>query len=137
MLAALGGAPIVPDSSLIPAPTTIDCSVQDAVTVPEVVNLFASISAFNDAIEAEADARGWVFIDPNDLLLQLAADTSAIRPFPAFPGTASSGATLNTPFGSAISLDAVHPSASTHRLFANALIPAINAAYETSLAAVP
>ena len=30
--------------------------------------------------EAEADERGWVYIDPNDLLRQLAQDTSAIRP---------------------------------------------------------
>lgn len=136
VLMALGGAPIVPDSSLIPAPTTIDCSVADAVTAAEVVNLFSSVSQFNATIEAEAGERGWVYIDPNDLLLQLAQDTSAIRPFPAFPGTASNDATLNTPFGSALSLDGIHPSASVHRSLASVLIVAINAAYSSSIPAL-
>ncbi len=137
VLMALGGAPIVPDSALIPAPTTVDCSVADAVTAAEVANIFAAVTQYNVAIKAEADERDWVFLDPNALLLQLLADPTAIRPFPAFPGTAAPSETLNTPFGTAISLDGFHPSASTHKAVANALVAAINAAYGTSISAIP
>jgi hypothetical protein len=42
----------------------------------------------------------------------------------------------NTPFGTALSRDGIHPSTSTHRLVANALIQAINAKYGTDIAAV-
>ena len=132
----LNPAAPAPNVAMLPTPTVMDCSVADAVTATEATNLFASVSAFNATIEAEADERGWVYIDPNDLLRQLAQDTSAIRPFPAFPGTASNDATLNTPFGSALSLDGIHPSASVHRSLASVLIVAINAAYSSSIPAL-
>ena len=102
-----------------------------------MVNLISSVTAFNAAIEAEADERGWVYWDPNALLRQVAAaDPNAIRPFPAFPGAAAADVTLNSPFGTAFSLDGIHPSASAHVLVANALIAAINAKYSTSIPAI-
>ena len=116
-------------------PAELDCSATDVVTVPEMVNLITSVTAFNTTIEAEADERSWVYLDPNVLLLQLAADTDAVRPFPAFAGTAAADVTLNTPFGTALSIDGIHPSATSHVTVANALIAAINAAYGTSIPA--
>ena len=119
----------------LPVPDSIDCSHQDAVTSTEMLNLMSSISAFNAAIEQEAaDRDTWIYVDPNVLLGQLAADTTAIRPFPAFPGTvADPSITLNSPFGTALSLDGFHPSSSSHVLVANALVAAINAAFGTSI----
>jgi len=130
----LNPAASAPDLADLPTPIMMDCSVPDAVTALEVANLFSAVTQFNAAIKAEADAReDYIFLDPNDLLVQLSADTSAIRPFPAFPGTAAASATTDTPFGSAISLDGIHPSASTHVLVLTALIQAINAAFDVTL----
>ena len=61
---------------------------------------------------------------------------NAVRPFPLFlqPCTAN-------PFGTAFSCDAVHPSASTHKLIANKVRQAINAAppagYGTNIPVIP
>jgi len=115
-------------------PTTLDCSVDDVISTTEALNMVSSVAQYNAAIEAEADERGWVFVDPNDLLVQLAADPAAIRPFPAF-GSADP-ADIAAPFGTALSIDGVHPSASVHVLVANALIAAINAHYSTSIPAI-
>jgi lysophospholipase L1-like esterase len=116
-------------------PAELDCSVADVITVPEMVNLITSVTAFNTAIEAEADELGWVYLDPNALLLQLAAaNPTAILPFPAFGST--DPAALAAPFGTALSIDGIHPSASAHELVANALISAINANYGTSIPAI-
>jgi lysophospholipase L1-like esterase len=126
----------LPPGNVVPA--VIDCADATAVTNTEMANLFASVAQYNAAIEGEADARGWIFVDPNDLLVQLAATPGAILSFPAFPGLpgVTPEMSLNTPFGSALSLDGIHPSTSTHELVANALIAAINATYGTSLSLV-
>lgn len=92
--------------------------------------MMGTVEAYNRVISAEAAERDWVYVDPNALLLTLAADTSAIRPFPAFPPDPASA---TTPFGSALSLDGIHPSAATHVTIANALVQAINAAYKTNI----
>ena len=118
--------------SLVPA--VIDCSDATAVTNTEMANLFSAVAQYNAAIEAEADARDWVYVDPNDLLLSLLGTSGAILSFPAFPGTGPDSTTSRTaPFGTALSLDGIHPSASTHVGVANALIAAINAKYGTSI----
>ena len=57
---------------------------------------------------------------------------TAVRPFPAIPQPCSAN-----PFGTAFSCDGVHPSASTHRLIAQKLRLAINAAYTTSIPPIP
>ena len=90
------------------ASTLAEYRKRDALTATEAANPFSSVNQFN----------------------------AAIRPFPAFPGTASSDATLNTPFGSALTLDGIHPSASLHRSLAGVLIAAINAAYGSSIPAL-
>jgi hypothetical protein len=112
----------------------IDCADDNAtVTAVEVANMFGSVVQYNAAVEAEADARGWAYLDPNALLAQVSADTTAIRQFPAFPGTAAPNITVNEPFGWALSLDGIHPSSQTHFLVTQAIIQVINAAYQTSI----
>jgi lysophospholipase L1-like esterase len=115
----------------------IDCAVDaQTVTVAEVVNMLGAVTAYNAAIETEVTARGWVFIDPNPLLEAFGADTAAVRPFPAFPGTAAPTISVTQPFGSAFSLDGIHPSSSTHVAIAAALIQVINLAYGTAIPAL-
>jgi lysophospholipase L1-like esterase len=112
----------------------IDCADDNTtVTATEVLNMFAAVSAYNAAIADEVEERGWIFIDPNPLLLALGADTAAVRRFPAFPGTAAPAITVGQPFGSAFSLDGIHPSSSTHVVIAGALIQAINLFYGTEI----
>ena len=114
--------------------TTLDCSVDDVISTTEALNMVSAVAQYNAAIEAEADERGWLFLDPNELLVQLQADPTAIAPFPAFGAT--DAASLAAPFGTALSIDGVHPSAGTHVMVANALIAAINAHYSTSIPAI-
>ena len=64
----------------------------------------------------------------------LAQDTSAIRPFPAFPPHPSA---TTAPFGTALSRDGIHPSTSTQRLIAQTLQTAINAFYQSAIPVVP
>jgi len=116
-------------------PAVLDCGGASVVSVPEVVHILVAVQQYNATIAAAAQSRGWVYLDPAPLLLQLAADPTAIRPFPAFQPTDPQH--LSAPFGSAISLDGIHPSASTYKLVANALIQAINAKYGTSIPAAP
>jgi lysophospholipase L1-like esterase len=118
--------------SLVPA--VIDCADTRAVTNTEMANLFSSVAQYNAAIKAEADKRDWVFVDPNDLLLALIGTPGAILSFPAFPGTGPDSVTSRTtPFGTALSLDGIHPSASANVAVANVLIAAINAKYGTEI----
>lgn len=95
----------------------------------ERVTLTAAIDAYNAYIKSKADALGWAYWDPN-------------VPLAALKGTASSFLLPNltsatNPFGSAFSLDGVHPNLAGHTIVANSLISAINAKYGTSLAPVP
>lgn len=93
---------------------------------PEQAQVGALITSYNNYIAAKATAIGFAYVDPNPLLAQLAATPGAID-YP--PNLASTSA----PFGTAFSLDGVHPSSSTHIIIANALITAINAKYGTSV----
>jgi hypothetical protein len=127
------GAPII-GTAAAGFPASLDCSVDEVVTVPEAVNLITRVAQYNGVIAQEAADRNWLFVDPNPLLAALAADTTAIRPFPAFPPYPAS---VTAPFGTALSLDGVHPSSSTHYLVAQALIAAINAHYGTAIPPLP
>ncbi|HET7039780.1 MAG TPA: hypothetical protein VFH97_07820 [Gemmatimonadales bacterium] len=112
----------------------IDCADDNrTVTAAEVLNMFSAVAQYNAVVEAEADERGWAYLDPNTLLGQLSADTTALRRFPAFPGTAAPNITVNEPFGWALSLDGVHPSSQAHFLVAQALAQAINVTYGTNI----
>jgi len=101
----------------------IDCADTKAVTNTEMANLVSAVVQYNATIEAAAADLDWVYVDPNALLRQLSATPGAILAFPNFPGLpgVSADASQNTPFGTALSRDGIHPSTSTQRLIANAL----------------
>jgi lysophospholipase L1-like esterase len=131
----LGG--LLNPASLVPV--TINCTDAQAVTAEEMLNIVAATAGYNAAMAAEAEARDWIFIDPNDLLAQLVQVPGAVLSFPAFPGLPGVTPEMseNTPFGSALSRDGFHPSTSTHRVLTDALIQAINAKYGTNIPALP
>lgn len=95
----------------------------------ERVTLGNAIDAYNAYIKGKADALGFAYLDPNPSLVSLKGTGASL----AFPNYASA----TVPFGTAFSLDGVHPSAEGHRLIANAIIPVINAKYGTTLQPVP
>ena len=95
----------------------------------EVATLTQTVTAYNAALQAKAQALGWAYFDPNPTLVTLRQNGSIpVTPNLADPGT-------NT-FGTYISLDGVHPRRPAHVLIANGVIAAINAKYGTNLPAV-
>ena len=112
-------------------PQTIDCSVDNEVVTPtELVGLAAAVQAHNSYIKAQADQRGWAYLDVNPTLLAARADPTKIAPFPNLP---ANPATTPITFGSYFSLDAVHPSAEAHRVIADSLISVVNQTYGISI----
>jgi lysophospholipase L1-like esterase len=120
-------------------PPIITCQPSPADPTGTVGNLFvldaterAQLSTFiaglNAYIKGKADAIGFAYWDPNPTL---SAGLSATQkaPFPSFAPTGT--------FGTAFSLDGVHPSAEGQKIIANNLITVINAKYGTSLKAIP
>jgi lysophospholipase L1-like esterase len=109
------------------APGALPAPVGDVFVLDpqEQATLSATITAYNDYIEAKAAEIGFGYWDPNDLF----AAARASGQIPPFPNLASPTQT----FGPLISLDGIHPSAAAHVLIANALIDVINATYGTSL----
>jgi lysophospholipase L1-like esterase len=97
--------------------------------VDERATLTAAIDAYNAYIRGKADALGWAFLDPNPTLTALKG-TPASAAFPNF-------SSATNPFGTAFSLDGVHPSAEGQKIVANALIPVINTKFGTTLQPVP
>jgi len=95
----------------------------------EQATLNAVIDADNAYLKSKADAIGFAYWDPNPPLLAIRGTSQSLA-FPNF------GDALN-PFGTAFSLDGVHPSAAGQRLVANFLITVINAKYGTTLLPVP
>jgi lysophospholipase L1-like esterase len=112
-------------SGAIPAPVG-DILILDPA---EQVTIQTRIDAYNTYISGKATALGFAYVDPNPLLVTLKAAGTLISPLPNFGITGT--------FGSGMSLDGVHPGAAVQREIANALIPAINAKYGTTLALVP
>jgi hypothetical protein len=110
------------------APRTLDCTEIQTVQPAELVKLVTSVTAYNAFIQSQATARGWLYYDPNPTLDSLRTVATAVRPFPLIGQACSAN-----PFGTAFSCDAVHPSAATHKLIANKLGVAINAAFGTAI----
>lgn len=98
----------------------------------EVATISAAVQAYNNFIAAKANEIGFAYYNPNATLatLRVPGGCVAIVPDLAAPSNSS-------PFGTCVSNDGVHPSAQGHVRIANALIGVINAAYNTSLPAVP
>ena len=120
-------------------PPVITCQPSPADPSNTVGNLFildaterAQLSAFiaglNAYIKSKADAIGFGYWDPNPTLTGI-RNTAQSLPFPSFAATGT--------FGTAFSLDGVHPSAEGQKLIANNLITVINSKYGTTLKAIP
>ena len=120
-------------------PPVITCQPSPADTSNTVGNLFildaterAQLSAFiaglNAYIKGKADAIGFAYWDPNPTLTGI-RNTAQSLTFPNFAATGT--------FGTAFSLDGVHPSAEGQKLIANNLITVVNSKYGTTLKAIP
>lgn len=103
-----------------------DNGILDLAEQATVVGL---INGYNTYIKAKADSIGFAYYDPNPLFASLKSSGAV----PAFPNLVSTTAT----FGTYISLDGVHPSATAHIAIANELIGVINTKYGTKLNPVP
>jgi lysophospholipase L1-like esterase len=95
----------------------------------ERVALAAAIDAYNAYIKAKAQTLGFAYWDPNPALGALRG-TPASLSFPNFSSPTN-------PFGTAFSLDGVHPTLEGQKLIANNLITTINTTYGSALQAVP
>ena len=86
------------------------------------------IAGLNAYIKGKADAIGFGYWDPNPTLTGIRNSPQSL-PFPSFQPTGT--------FGTAFSLDGVHPSAEGQKLIANSLITVINQKYGTGLKPIP
>lgn len=138
----------------------INCASEALVlSAAEQTAVAARTQAFNAALQQRAQQNGWIFVDPNPTLLQLANQRDAqgryqrLRkcqalataqtpaqfqaavltscPVPATGQTAPFAAPNF--FGSLISFDGFHPSSEAHAVVANLLIDAINAKHQLSI----
>jgi hypothetical protein len=117
------GAPAIISCNKTDVPGYGDYLVLDAT---EQATVGALITSYNAYIQSKAQAIGFAYWDPNPALAALDAVPGAIlRP----PNIGSA----TNPFGTAFSLDGVHPSSSSHVLVANGIIDAINTKYGTSV----
>jgi lysophospholipase L1-like esterase len=149
--AAATCAPPRGDSVLVPFPLggaliagggTLTCNEPQTIQPAELVKLTTTVAAYNTYISAQATARGWTYVDPNPALDSLRQIATQVAFFPNFgsptaPTPCNPVAPTPPPFGLAFSCDGIHPSAATHRLLAQKLRLAINAAYTTSIPPIP
>lgn len=140
-VAAATCAPPRGDSVLVPFPVggaliqgggTLTCNEVQTVQPAEAVKLATTVAAYNTYISGQATARGWAYFDPNVALDSLRRIPTQVAFFPNF-GAPAPTACSASPFGLAFSCDAIHPSAATHKLIANALRAAINSKYGTAI----
>lgn len=133
------GAAVLAFARVTPAATVgVDCSDVHHVSAAEMLNMVAAVTSYNTYISQQATARGYIFIDPNALFAALPA--GAIPAFPNVPSDSNKvafAAAYTTPFGPFFTFDGVHPTAAAHRLIAQTLGPAINAAYGTVIPPIP
>ncbi len=126
------GLALIGQAAANPAGTyTLDCTEPQTVQPAELLRLVRAVNQYNTTIQAQAAARGYAYVDPNALFATL--PPGSIPPFPTTAGATS----VTAPFGAFFSRDGVHPSAASHKLVATALILAINAKYNTTLAPIP
>mgnify|MGYP001585396323 CR=1 FL=1 len=98
------------------------------LTAAEQATVTAAVTAYNTYISNKATALGWAYYDLNPTLVTLKSAGIVVRRTPNYLVATGS-------FGTGMSLDGVHPSASVHLTIANALITAINTKYGTALPA--
>lgn len=117
---------------------------------------------YNEITKSIADRNGWIYIDPNVALTALlnerdaqgryqrirkcqalnaalatgnpaAIQAALVTSCPVPPNGATAPFAAPNFFGSAFSLDGVHPSSEAHRLLTNVLIDALNAKHDLSI----
>jgi lysophospholipase L1-like esterase len=139
--AAATCAPPRGDSVLVPFPFggglintggTLTCNETQTIQPSELTAMTTAVAAYNTFISAQATSHGWAYFDPNAALAALRVVPTQVAFFPAFGAACSAN-----PFGLAFSCDGIHPSAASHKLVANALIPVINTKYGTAIPAIP
>jgi hypothetical protein len=113
---------------------TLTCNEPQTIQPAELVKLTTTVAAYNTYISGQATARGWTYVDPNPALDSLRRIPTQVAFFPGFNTPCANNP---PPFGLAFSCDGIHPSAATHRLLAQKLRDAINAAYTTSIPPIP
>lgn len=91
----------------------------------ELKKIQKAIDKYNKKLEAEANARGWAYVDVNAILADIDKNGFAVQ---------GVGTVTTAYLGGLFSLDGIHPSATGHAIVAAAAIDAINAKYGTSLA---
>lgn len=111
------------------------------------------VTAFNNALSAAAQANGWIFVNPNQILapfltevsngrynrirkcqLLASANTPALFQAAVLNSCPVTGPTAAPNFfGSLITFDGVHPSAEAHVFVTNALAAALNERFSLSL----
>lgn len=107
---------------VVPGTLVGDLFVLDAT---EQATLAAAVTGYNNYISTKAAAIGFAYYDPNVLL----AAKRATGEIPPFPNLASPTQT----FGTFVTLDGIHPSATAHIAIANELIGVINTKYGTTV----
>ncbi|HEX8272845.1 MAG TPA: SGNH/GDSL hydrolase family protein [Longimicrobiaceae bacterium] len=137
--------------------TEISCA-NDAplvLSADEQTTIAQRTAAFNALLQQRAQANGWIYLDPNPTLTQLANQTDAqgryqrLRKCQTLQAAIATGSAANIQnallrscpvpttgttatfaapnfFGSLISFDGFHPSSEAHTVVANLLINAIN-----------
>lgn len=100
----------------------------------EQATLTAAINQMNTYIQGKANAINFAYVDINPVLLA-AKQSGCISTVPNL--AAAANPTTQSPFGTCVSFDGVHPTLTGQKLIANAVIAAINAKYSTTLAPVP
>jgi lysophospholipase L1-like esterase len=113
-------------SGALPAPVG-DILILDPA---EQTTINTIVGGYNTYLQTKANSIGFAYYDPNTLLNALKTAGTVIRSTPNY-GSATAA------FGTGMSLDGVHPSATVHRLLANDLIAVINTKYGTALTQVP
>lgn len=138
---AAGADPVVIDCAN-DAPFVLNPAEQTAITV--------RVAAFNAYIEQQANAHGWIYVDPNVSLIGPAlADPDLVRKcqhLMSATDAASFGAavmsscpvdldpaTAETFFGSYFSFDGVHPSSAAHEVIADTLAARLSAKHGLDL----
>jgi lysophospholipase L1-like esterase len=116
-----GTAPVPFACSPTPVSPTTTIGAGGILDAAETAALVARVAAYNAYIQQKAQQIGWAYWNPNTLLASYKA-SGAITTVPNLLSAVA-------PFGTALSLDGIHPSSRTHLDVANAIIQTINGFY--------
>ena len=119
-------------------PTTLDCTAPPVLEPKETQFITKMQLFYNAIIQSIAASHSWAYTDSvNTTMDSLFLVANQFAPFPNIGNPANPNGCALSPFGLAFSCDGVHPSAGTQRLIARKIVRAINAAYSSSIPAVP